>query len=665
MSANDEETNEEDSSLQIIPSPIRRTATRPAAAQPTQQWPFSFEDNSLETSPLPLTSYHNEAVVSPTSAQRRAYFYPPDHYGNNQSTAPPLYPQHQSQPPPQHGTAIRDEQLSNDSIARFDGTSSMSHNSSCAPNNPIRTNISDSQTYSEYESIPPQPLDDNMPAAEYNTSTTRGSSMRQQGYDDADRIFDHRSWAQTTSSMPDNTLSLPLHQAPLMDTQGPLPHHLHRSAPPQYGREIQGYNRSMARMQEGGKSRKRSFSDQDYRNYQGQQQNSDDRHRYYQNTGWADFPPHDQPNRYRLPSPERARGHQHHPSGNPTYSSSYPTAAQFNEPSQLFLPQSAPPNHRFDHRRSSHPSAPEAYEYPNAPGGSAPYEASRNFYLWQTASGQRRDLPHQLSQNERSVGFNSGLYNDIIQQDHKLSHSKEHAKDNSNLSAFSRSKKPTSQEHPPCRERVTRDGYFSQVESSDHISPIAKSSNVTNLKHEEALPLQEIGSSSSTEPAWDTSKLVQPEDMAFSTNFSFATLNESTRCELGPADVKGKRRGLPVGFPGITCQHCKGSKFFPSSIKTMSDTSKLLIPLYNHFIKCKKCPQHVKDELQRLKMEHERERKLQSFGSQKAFFLLIWNRLHGELPDNSTGRGSSFRLFLGNEKDSSKNNENSDGSMSD
>lgn len=97
----------------------------------------------------------------------------------------------------------------------------------------------------------------------------------------------------------------------------------------------------------------------------------------------------------------------------------------------------------------------------------------------------------------------------------------------------------------------------------------------------------------------------------------------------------------------------------------MSDTSKLLMPLYNHLVRCKKCPQQKKDELTKLQREHETERKLQTFGSQKAFFLLIWNRLHGELPSHGTSRGKSFRLLLGTDKNSTRTKRRSADNSSD
>jgi hypothetical protein len=43
-------------------------------------------------------------------------------------------------------------------------------------------------------------------------------------------------------------------------------------------------------------------------------------------------------------------------------------------------------------------------------------------------------------------------------------------------------------------------------------------------------------------------------------NSHFAVLSEVESCEFGATDVTGKRVGLPEGFKGFTCRHCKGSR---------------------------------------------------------------------------------------------------------
>jgi hypothetical protein len=146
-----------------------------------------------------------------------------------------------------------------------------------------------------------------------------------------------------------------------------------------------------------------------------------------------------------------------------------------------------------------------------------------------------------------------------------------------------------------------------------------------------------------TEQSLTTSApLVMPEDEPYSTAFSFHLLSQMQPCVFTEADRLGKRKGLPPGFPGLACRHCFGGygsgRFFPSSIKTLSDTSKTLNVLHNHMMRCRKCPAEVRDTLDGLRREHDEERAKMKFGSQKAFFAKIWDRLHYKDPTVGTKR---------------------------
>jgi hypothetical protein len=126
--------------------------------------------------------------------------------------------------------------------------------------------------------------------------------------------------------------------------------------------------------------------------------------------------------------------------------------------------------------------------------------------------------------------------------------------------------------------------------------------------------------------------LVAPQDEPYSTAFSFHLLSQMQPCVFTEADRLGKRKGLPPGFPGLACRHCFGGygsgRFFPSSIKTLSDTSKTLNVLHNHMTRCRKCPPEIRETLEKLRQTHDQERAKMKFGSQKAFFGRIWERLH-------------------------------------
>jgi len=134
----------------------------------------------------------------------------------------------------------------------------------------------------------------------------------------------------------------------------------------------------------------------------------------------------------------------------------------------------------------------------------------------------------------------------------------------------------------------------------------------------------------------NSAPLVAPDDENVATQFSFYLLGQMQMCVFTEADRLGKRKGLPPGFPGLACRHCFGGygsgRFFPSSIKTLSDTSKTLNVLFNHMMRCRKCPPEVRETLEKLRKVHDEQRAKMKFGSQKAFFARIWDRLHDNDP---------------------------------
>jgi hypothetical protein len=140
-----------------------------------------------------------------------------------------------------------------------------------------------------------------------------------------------------------------------------------------------------------------------------------------------------------------------------------------------------------------------------------------------------------------------------------------------------------------------------------------------------------------------SSALVADDDGSYATSFSYHLLSQMQQCVFTEADRLGKRKGLPPGFPGLACRHCFGGygsgRFFPSSIKTLSDTSKTLNVLYNHMTRCRKCPKDIKKKLEGLRGSHDEERAKMKFGSQKAFFARIWERLHGKDAPGTLKRG--------------------------
>lgn len=171
--------------------------------------------------------------------------------------------------------------------------------------------------------------------------------------------------------------------------------------------------------------------------------------------------------------------------------------------------------------------------------------------------------------------------------------------------------------------------------TSSQAQPSESGVLISTTQHQSpsSTPSQQPQSPSPKGAASTLDALVTPDDQPFSTTFSYELLNQMQCCVFTEADRLGKRKGLPPGFPGLACRHCFGGygsgRFFPSSIKTLSDTSKTLNVLHNHMMRCRKCPESVRDELERLRTSHDAERAKMKFGSQKAFFARIWERLHG------------------------------------
>lgn len=151
--------------------------------------------------------------------------------------------------------------------------------------------------------------------------------------------------------------------------------------------------------------------------------------------------------------------------------------------------------------------------------------------------------------------------------------------------------------------------------------------------------------------------LVYPEDQGKTTRFTFCLLSQILLCRFTEADRLGKRKGLPIGFAGIACRHCYpqfgNGRYFPSSLKTLSDTSKTLNVLNAHLLRCRSCPEEIREELKQAHESHASERSDLPFGSQKALFTKIWERLHGKIPVAQPPKDedeSSSSLLLSNKE---------------
>eukprot|EP00979_Chaetoceros_neogracilis_P002852 scaffold470_cov276-Chaetoceros_neogracile.AAC.7 len=127
--------------------------------------------------------------------------------------------------------------------------------------------------------------------------------------------------------------------------------------------------------------------------------------------------------------------------------------------------------------------------------------------------------------------------------------------------------------------------------------------------------------------------LLTQQDKYLTTQFTFAVVDHLDFVYFEEGDRRSHRTHLPIGFRGIGCRYCqapagKSGRFFPSSLKTLSDTNKTLYTLHRHLIKCRTTPNAVKQRLDILRQSHDTERKLISaHGSQRAFFRRMWGFL--------------------------------------
>eukprot|EP00565_Helicotheca_tamesis_P000562 CAMPEP_0185728234 /NCGR_PEP_ID=MMETSP1171-20130828/3652_1 /TAXON_ID=374046 /ORGANISM="Helicotheca tamensis, Strain CCMP826" /LENGTH=537 /DNA_ID=CAMNT_0028396917 /DNA_START=142 /DNA_END=1755 /DNA_ORIENTATION=- len=132
--------------------------------------------------------------------------------------------------------------------------------------------------------------------------------------------------------------------------------------------------------------------------------------------------------------------------------------------------------------------------------------------------------------------------------------------------------------------------------------------------------------------------LLAEEDRHLVTKYLFLLMEQMQLCHFTEEDRTGGRSKVKdntkVGFPGLECKHCRGKagfgRYFPNSLDNLalanSDRN-----IYNHMIKCRRCPQEVKSALRRSHRgrcieEGSKNRR----GSRRKFFDRIWNRLHGE-----------------------------------
>jgi hypothetical protein len=150
-------------------------------------------------------------------------------------------------------------------------------------------------------------------------------------------------------------------------------------------------------------------------------------------------------------------------------------------------------------------------------------------------------------------------------------------------------------------------------------------------------PQQQGTATKAAEPSTSSSKssdaghIVYSTDMELLPSYVYFLMRQVEPCRFTEADRFVARSKGPVGYPGFQCRHCNGhaglGKYFPVSGKSLS-TNSTSQNIHAHLLKCRKCPDPVKDQLVQLKIEKSRSPRLEP-GWRKVFFDKVWGRLHG------------------------------------
>jgi hypothetical protein len=153
--------------------------------------------------------------------------------------------------------------------------------------------------------------------------------------------------------------------------------------------------------------------------------------------------------------------------------------------------------------------------------------------------------------------------------------------------------------------------------------------------------------------------IVIPDDKPYTTLYTYLLMDQMISTVFTDTDRIGKRYSLINGFPGLACKHCIstssstsssngqynnngiiGGRFFPSTIKTLADSSKTLNVIHNHIMRCYVCPIQIREALDKLRYIHDDERSTMDYGYQKQFFQRIWDRLHNTNTNDSNNSTS-------------------------
>lgn len=126
--------------------------------------------------------------------------------------------------------------------------------------------------------------------------------------------------------------------------------------------------------------------------------------------------------------------------------------------------------------------------------------------------------------------------------------------------------------------------------------------------------------------------LVFPEDKHLISDVLFVTFQNMHKVPIVESDQVGCYKGRPLGFIGLSCNHCIGQagcgRYFPANEASLSQTTTSQT-LLNHIRKCRKVPEEVRlkiDSLMRAKLQKSEKPR---HGGRKVFFHRLWCRMQG------------------------------------
>ena len=126
---------------------------------------------------------------------------------------------------------------------------------------------------------------------------------------------------------------------------------------------------------------------------------------------------------------------------------------------------------------------------------------------------------------------------------------------------------------------------------------------------------------------------IASSDRPLVTTFTNAIVDEleTTTFNEDDSQKRGDRSQDMIGFSGLTCRHCRGAngtgRYFLSSLESVSD-KRQLFAIRTHLSKCIECPEEIMQNILQLEKNHDIEQKDKVKGSKKAFFGVIWEKLH-------------------------------------